>query len=77
MGSEEIFGPAVGIIRFKTDDEAVSVSNALEYGLSGAVHSRDLARAQKVAKQLEINMVHINSFTVHDSQVRRAKWLIL
>jgi acyl-CoA reductase-like NAD-dependent aldehyde dehydrogenase len=70
MASQEIFGPAVGITRFESDAEAICVANKLEYGLSGAVHSRDVARAAKLAKQLEINLVHINSFTMHDNAVR-------
>ncbi|KAF8299299.1 ALDH-like protein [Clavulina sp. PMI_390] len=67
ISSEEIFGPLMGIIRFKTDAEAVQLANKLEYGLSGAVHGRDLLRATKVARQLEINLVHINTFTLHDN----------
>jgi hypothetical protein len=70
MSSDEIFGPAVGITRFSTDAEAIRIVNKLEYGLSGAVHSRDVTRAAKVAQQLEINLVHINSFTLHDNPVR-------
>lgn len=70
INSEEIFGPVMGIIRFSSDAEAVRIANKLEYGLSGAVHSRDLARATRIAKQLEINLVHINTFTLHDNAVR-------
>jgi len=70
MSSQEIFGPAVGITRFSTDAEAIRIVNKLEYGLSGAVHSRNVTRAAKVAQQLEINLVHINSFTLHDNAVR-------
>lgn len=70
MSSQEIFGPAVGITRFSTDAEAIRIVNKLECGLSGAVHSRDVTRAVKVAQQLEINLVHINSFTLHDNAVR-------
>lgn len=60
----------MGIIRFSSDAEAVRLTNQLEYGLSGAVHSRDLARATRMARQLEINLIHINSFTLHDNAVR-------
>lgn len=67
--SEEIFGPALGIIHFSSDAEAISIANSLEYGLSGAVHSRDVERARNVAGELEINLVHVNSFTLHDSDV--------
>lgn len=68
--SEEIFGPVVGIMRFSSDAEAVRLVNKIEYGLSGAVHSRDIARATRIARQLEVGLVHINTFTLHDNAVR-------
>lgn len=57
----------MGIARFSTDAEAIAMANKIEYGLSGAVHSRDVARASKVAEGLEVNLIHINSFTVHEN----------
>ena len=51
---EEIFGPAVAIIRFADEKEAIRIANAREFGLSAAVFSRDIGRAFKVAKQIEV-----------------------
>jgi benzaldehyde dehydrogenase (NAD) len=64
--SEESFGPVVGIVRVKGDDEAVRVANDTEYGLTAAVHSRDIGRALAVAERLETGMCHINGPTVQD-----------
>lgn len=64
--SEESFGPVVCVIRVKDDAEALRVANDSDYGLSSAIHSRDLARALNLAKQLEAGMCHINGPTVHD-----------
>ncbi len=47
---EESFGPVVGIVRAKDDDDAVRIANDTEYGLAAAVFSRDVDRALAVAK---------------------------
>ena len=62
--SEELFGPVVMIYRVQTEDEAIELANSSSYGLGGAVFSTDEARAQAVADQLEVGMVHINAFNV-------------
>ncbi|MGZ3787714.1 MAG: aldehyde dehydrogenase family protein [Bacteriovorax sp.] len=59
---EEIFGPVVGITKFKTDEEAVLLANNSKYGLAGAVWSKDHARAHKIASQLEAGTVWINEY---------------
>jgi benzaldehyde dehydrogenase (NAD) len=61
---EEIFGPVAPITTFRTDDEAIALANATEYGLTAAVVSADLARAQSVADGLHSGVVHINDQTV-------------
>lgn len=63
---EESFGPVVSIIRVGDEDEAVTVANDCDYGLSGAVFSRDLHRALGVAQRVETGILHINSATVED-----------
>jgi benzaldehyde dehydrogenase (NAD) len=61
---EEIFGPVAPITTFRTDEEAIALANATEYGLTAAVVSADLARAQRVADGLHSGVVHINDQTV-------------
>ncbi|KAF9739018.1 hypothetical protein PMIN06_010976 [Paraphaeosphaeria minitans] len=63
---EEAFGPVLALSTFSTDAEAIAFANSTEYGLHGAIFSRDLRRALGIAKKLEVGAVHINSMTVHD-----------
>ncbi|PTB66343.1 aldehyde dehydrogenase [Trichoderma citrinoviride] len=65
---EEVFGPVAAIARFSTEEEAVEIANATRYGLAGAVFTRDLGRAHRVARDLEAGMVWVNSS--NDSDVR-------
>ncbi|KAJ6085346.1 NAD-dependent aldehyde dehydrogenase [Penicillium canescens] len=62
----ESFGPTVSLMTFETEEEALALANDTDYGLSGAVFSRDLSTALRVAHQYETGAVHINSMTVHD-----------
>ena len=56
----EIFGPVLDIIPFSSESRAVEIANASIYGLSGAVFSTDLARAMRVALQMETGHISIN-----------------
>lgn len=64
--SEESFGPVVSIIRAGSVDEAVSIANETEFGLSAAIFGRDQARALAIAARIESGICHINGPTVHD-----------
>ncbi len=59
---EEIFGPVVGITKFSTDDEAISLANQSEYGLAGAVWSSDSKRAELIAGKMEAGTIWINEY---------------
>ncbi|HEY0301366.1 MAG TPA: aldehyde dehydrogenase [Rhizomicrobium sp.] len=63
---DESFGPVKSIIRVDGDDEAVSVANDTEYGLSAAVFSENIQRAMAVAKRIKSGICHINGPTVND-----------
>ena len=63
MAREEIFGPVASLMRFDTDDEAVRIANATEYGLTAAICTRDEVRAAKLARRLEVGMVFVNNYT--------------
>lgn len=64
--SEEVFGPVAAIVRVKSDDQAIELANQTEYGLAGYIFSRDVAKAMKLAKRLEVGMVGINRGLVSD-----------
>jgi aldehyde dehydrogenase (NAD+) len=58
---QEIFGPALGIRTFKTEEEVIELANDTSYGLSACVYTSDIARALRVTAQLETGTVAINS----------------
>ncbi|MNJ44736.1 Betaine aldehyde dehydrogenase [compost metagenome] len=57
---EEIFGPVVCIRPFDDETEAVRSANSSRFGLAAAVMSKDLARAERVARKLRAGIVWIN-----------------
>ncbi|MGA8005669.1 MAG: NADP-dependent succinate-semialdehyde dehydrogenase [Burkholderiales bacterium] len=61
VSNEETFGPVAPLYRFKTDDEAISMANATEFGLAGYFYSRDIGRIFRVAEKMETGMVCVNS----------------
>jgi aldehyde dehydrogenase (NAD+) len=63
---EEVFGPAITIIRAKDEAHALRLANDTEYGLSSAVHSRDLERGTRFALQLQAGMSHVNDSPVNE-----------
>lgn len=63
---EEPFGPLVNLVRFASDEEAVSLANNSQGGLSAAVISPNVARAMAIGERLNAGMVHINDQTVCD-----------
>ncbi len=61
LSREEIFGPIAPIFTFASEDEAIALANATEFGLAGYFYSRDLARVWRVAEALECGMVGVNT----------------
>ncbi len=66
IAREEIFGPVLSIIPYKTEEEAIAIANDTNYGLAAYISSPDLAHANRVAEQIEAGRVIINEFK-HDS----------
>ena len=60
VAREETFGPVAPLFRFKTEEEAIAMANATEFGLACYFYSRDIGRVWRVAEGLEYGMVGIN-----------------
>ncbi|TNF19225.1 MAG: 5-carboxymethyl-2-hydroxymuconate semialdehyde dehydrogenase [Rhodobacteraceae bacterium] len=64
IAQEEIFGPVLTALRFKTEDEALEIANGTQYGLTGYVWTNDLSRALRFTHQMEAGMIWVNSENV-------------
>lgn len=62
VAQEEIFGPVAVVIKFKTEDEVIAMANESVYGLGGAVWTRDINRAIRVAKRVETGRMWVNTY---------------
>jgi len=62
IAQEEIFGPVLCVIPFTSADEAVHIANDSKYGLAAMVWSKDLEKANKVAKRLRCGTVWVNTY---------------
>jgi aminomuconate-semialdehyde/2-hydroxymuconate-6-semialdehyde dehydrogenase len=64
--TEEIFGPVVTLQPFDTTEEAISLANAVSYGLSATIWTQDISKANIVASKVEAGIVWINCWLVRD-----------
>lgn len=62
IAREEIFGPVVCLLRYETEDEAVTLANDSDFGLSGAVFGADQERATDVARRIRTGTITVNGF---------------
>ena len=59
---EEIFGPVAVIIKFKTEEEVIAMANDSDFGLGGAVWTRDINRAIRVSRAIETGRMWVNTY---------------
>ncbi|MBH0330497.1 aldehyde dehydrogenase [Brevibacillus brevis] len=69
IASKELFGPAVCIMSFASEEEAIRMANETPFGLSGAIHTSNLERGAQMAKRIETGMIHINDGTINDEPI--------
>jgi acyl-CoA reductase-like NAD-dependent aldehyde dehydrogenase len=62
IAQEEVFGPVLAVMTFKTKEEAIAIANDSIYGLAGAVWSRDIGTALSVAEKIRAGTVGVNNY---------------
>jgi aminomuconate-semialdehyde/2-hydroxymuconate-6-semialdehyde dehydrogenase len=63
---EEIFGPVATVTPFRTEAEALEIANGTAYGLAASIWTRDLARAHRVAAEIQSGIVWVNCWMLRD-----------
>ena len=60
LAQNEVFGPVIAVTPFDSEDEAIALANASDYGLGAYIHTENLRRAHHVASQMQAGMVQVN-----------------
>ena len=66
VNQEEIFGPVVTIMPFKTEDEALEMANKVKYGLSATLWTNNLKRTMRMSQQIQAGIVWVNTWMMRD-----------
>ena len=71
IAQEEIFGPVLSVISFRTTEEAIALANDTSYGLASAIWTRDLSKAHRVSRAIRAGSVSVNCYgaDAHDMTV--------
>lgn len=67
--AEEVFGPVLTVQPFDTEDEAIALANSTRYGLASGIQTSDLAKAHRVAAQLQAGITWVNGWAMLDPSV--------
>jgi betaine-aldehyde dehydrogenase len=62
IAQEEIFGPVLAVMEFGDEGEALRIANGVEFGLAGAVWTKDIQRALRVAGKMEAGQIYVNGY---------------
>ena len=66
---EELFGPVLSVLTFRTEDEAVALANDTKYGLASGVFTRDLGRAHRMIRRIRAGVVWVNTYRAISPQM--------
>ena len=62
IAQQEVFGPVLVAMQFDTEEEAIALANGTDYALLGAVWTRDISRAHRMAAQIQAGQVYVNTY---------------
>lgn len=62
IAQEEVFGPVLSILKFKDEEEAVSIANDVRFGLAAAAWTKDIGRAIRMSEKLKAGTIWINTY---------------
>jgi 2-formylbenzoate dehydrogenase len=74
LADEEIFGPVLGAMTWRTEDEAIALANEGRYGLTAAIWTQDLDRALRMAERVEAGYLWINDVETRFPAVPFGGW---
>ena len=69
INQEEIFGPVVSLIPFKTEDEVVDMANSTKYGLSASIFTENISKGHRLAAKIDSGVVWINTWLLRDLRI--------
>ena len=69
INKEEIFGPVVSLISFKTEEEVVDMANSTKYGLSASIFTENISKGHRVAANIDSGVVWINTWLLRDLRI--------
>jgi gamma-glutamyl-gamma-aminobutyraldehyde dehydrogenase len=69
VAQQEVFGPVLGVLPFKTEEEAITIANSTDYGLAAGVWTSDLGRAHRMIRAVRSGVIHVNTYGGADNTV--------
>ena len=69
LAQKEVFGPVLAVTPFSEEAEAISIANATDYGLAGAVWTSNLSRAHRMVRAVRTGVMHVNTYGGADATV--------